>query len=96
VEDIDASVGGVKVVFRPSDKEPPEHLSRWTLYDVYVEDEHMGLATDTGERPTGRSEERFWRALEGDAYQVGEALSQDELAGAFVRWYHGVGGGSRE
>lgn len=96
MEDIEASVGEVKVLLRPSDKEPPEHLSRWTLYDVYVEGEYMGLATDTGERPTNRANERIWRALEGDAYQVGEALSQDELAGVFVRWYHGARGSFSE
>lgn len=96
MEDIDASVGGVKVVLSPSDKEPPEHLRRWTLYDVYVEGEYRGLATDTGERPRNRSNERIWRALEGDEYKVGEALNRDEIAGVFVRWYYGARGGSFE
>lgn len=96
MEDIDASVGGVKVVFSPSDKETPEHLSRWTLYEVYVEGEYMGLATDTGERPTNRANERIWRVLEGDAYQVGEAVNREELAGIFVRWFYGARGGSHE
>lgn len=96
MEDIDASVGGVKVVFSPSDKEPSEHLSRWTLYDVYVEGEYMGLATDSGENTEDRSKERIWRALEGRAFQVGEALNRDEIAGTFVRWYYGARGGSGE
>lgn len=94
MEDIDLSIGGVKVTFTPSDVEPPEHLRRWTLYDVYVEDEYMGLATDTGERAADRPEGRAWRALEGDAYQVGEALDREEVAGTFVRWYYGARGGS--
>lgn len=94
MDGIDLSIEGVEVIFKPSEIKPPEHLRSWTLYDVYVEGKYMGLATDTGERPTGRDKSRMWRALEGDAYQVGEALNRDEIAGAFVRWYYGSGGGS--
>lgn len=89
VEDIDVSVGGVKIIFSPSDRELPAHLDGWTLYDVYVEDEYAGLATDTGGHSEYGSNERIWKALEGNAYRIGDSLNRDETAAVFARWYHG-------
>jgi hypothetical protein len=36
-KDIDVSMGGFELIFKPSERELPAHLDGWTLYDVYIE-----------------------------------------------------------
>jgi hypothetical protein len=87
-EEIDVSMGGAKILFKPSEQALSAHLDGWTLYDVYVEDEHVGLVADTGIDEDYGFHYRIWKPLEGNTDSRLDALNQDEAAASFFRPYY--------
>jgi len=88
-EEIDVSMGGTNSLFKPSGRALPAHLDGWTLYDVYVDDEHVGLVADTGLDEDYGFHYRIWKPLEGKTDSSLDALNRDEAAASFFRpCYH--------
>lgn len=87
MEDIDMSMGGFDIIFKPSDQPLPPSHDGWALYDVYKEGEYAGLVADTGLNSEYEPYERQWRPLEdseGNTLPT-YGLNQAEAAAVFLR-----------
>ena len=87
-EEIDVSMGGVEILFKPSGQGLPPHLDGWTLYDVYIEGERVGLVADTGLQEPDGFRYPIWKPLEGDTDSRLDGLNRDEAAASFFRPYY--------
>lgn len=75
-------MGGTLFILKPSHRQHPEGHA---LYEVYAEDDYLGLVADTGQVLTSNPEEDDWRPFEGESTRIGEALSRDTALASFIR-----------
>lgn len=82
-EDIDLSMGGREIFFKPSSRPLLPSHDGWVLYDVYVDGEYAGLVANT--RLEADLGEETWRPLENKEGRTlpAQGLNEQEAACVF-------------
>lgn len=75
-------MGETLLILKPSHRQHPEGH---TLYEVYAEEDYVGLVANTGQGLGGDPQRDEWRPFEGESNRIGEALDRQTALASFIR-----------
>lgn len=77
-------IGPCDIRFKPSGRKPPGDHDDWVLYDVYRDNEYVGLVANTQLHEHRKYE--LWMPLEGDSNSLNVTMNRDDAASSFVSY----------
>lgn len=75
-------IGPCDIRFKLSGRKPPGDQGDWVLYDVYRDNEYVGLVANT--RLHEHRKYELWMPLEGDSNSLNVIMNRDDAASSFV------------